>query len=64
MQIYEPLWKLFCHLLKKSSGNPYLKLCDLTRYFFADAPVKKKNSLHPLTALLEHPYEQNENVYI
>ena len=25
-------------LLKKSSGNPYLKICDLMQYFFADAP--------------------------
>ena len=32
---------LFCHLLKKSPGNPYLKICDLTQYFFADAPMKK-----------------------
>ena len=21
----------FCHLLKKSSGNPFLKICDLTQ---------------------------------
>ena len=34
--------KLFCHLLKKSSGNPYLKICDLMQYFFADTPMKKK----------------------
>ena len=34
----------FCHLLKKSSGNPYLKMRDLAQYFSADAPMKKKNS--------------------
>ena len=33
----------FCHLLKKSSSNPYLKICDHMQYFFADAPMKKKN---------------------
>ena len=27
------LHQLFCHLLKKSSGNPYLKICDLTNIF-------------------------------
>ena len=35
-------FKPFCPLLKKSSGNPYLKICDITQYFFADAPMKKK----------------------
>ena len=42
-----PLWiffstkifLIFCHLPKKSSGNPYLKICDLTQYFFADTPM-------------------------
>ena len=38
------LFYLFCHLLKNSSGNPYLKICDLMQYFFADAPMKKKIS--------------------
>ena len=33
-------FSFFCHLLKKSSGNPYLKICDLKQYFFADAPMK------------------------
>ena len=28
--------------LLRSSGNPYLKICDLMQYFFADAPMKKK----------------------
>ena len=49
----------FCHLLKKSSGNPYLKKCDLTQYFFVDEKLKKKNLknlvLPPLTVLLGHP---------
>ena len=31
------------HLLKISSGNPYLKICDLIQYSFADAPMKNKN---------------------
>ena len=34
--------QLFCHLLTKSSGNPYLKKCDLAQYSFADAHMKKK----------------------
>ena len=49
-------------MLKKSSGNPYLKICDLTQYFFADTPMKKKIKnlvLPPLTALLGHPVQNN-----
>ena len=45
---------------KKILGNPYLKICDLTQYFFEDTPIKKKikNSvLPPLTALLGHPVQ-------
>ena len=35
------LFQLFCHLLKNSSGNPHLKICDLTKFFFEDTPIKK-----------------------
>ena len=31
---------IFCHLIKKSLGNQYLKICDRTQYFFADTPMK------------------------
>ena len=34
----------FCLLLKKSTGNPYLKILDFYKLFIADAPVKKNNS--------------------
>ena len=33
----------FCTLLKKSSGNPYLKIIDYSQLFIADAPMKKTN---------------------
>ena len=33
---------VFCPLLKKSSGNPYLKILDFSQIFIADAPMKKK----------------------
>ena len=36
------LFQLICHLLKKSSGNPYLKICDLRQHFLTNAPLKKK----------------------
>ena len=52
---YAPSPCRFCPLLKKSSGNPYLKICDLTQYFFMDLNMKKKLKslvLPPLTALL------------
>ena len=32
---------------KKSSGNPYLKICDLTQYFFADEEKNTKFSFTP-----------------
>ena len=55
---------IFCHLIKKSLGNPYLKMCDLTQYFFADNPMKKKEFknlvLPSLTALLGH---QVQNIF-
>ena len=44
----------FFPLTQKSSGNPYLKICDFTQYFFADAPMEKKLVLPPLTA---HPVQ-------
>ena len=33
----------FSPLLKKSSGNPYLKIPDFTKLFVADVPMKKKS---------------------
>ena len=33
----------FCPLLKKSSGNPYMKILDFSLLFIADAPLKTKN---------------------
>ena len=46
-----------------SSGNPYLKICDLMQFLFSDAPMKKKIffkkiSVRGGTALFGHP-EQN-----
>ena len=38
-----PVQNIFFALIKKSSGNPYLKICDHTQHFFSDAPLKKKN---------------------
>ena len=46
------------HFGSLSACLSYLKMCDLTQYFFADAPIKKNNqkfSLPPLIALLGHP---------
>ena len=49
-----------CHLLKKSSGNLYLKICDLIQYFFADTPMIcfLNLVLSFLTALLRHPIQK------
>ena len=33
---------VFCPLLKKSSGNPYLKILDFSQLFIADAHMKIK----------------------
>ena len=55
-----PLW-FFCPLLKKSSGNPYLKILDFSQLFIADAPMKKKSKnlvLPPRRALLGHPVQK------
>ena len=52
---------VFCPLLKKSSGNPYLKILDFSQLFIADAPMKKKskNLVLPLRrALLGHPVQK------
>ena len=35
-------FSFFCHLLKKSSGNPYLKICYLMQYFLFDLLITKK----------------------
>ena len=52
---------VFCPLLKKSSGNPYLKILDFSQLLIADTPIifflLKKFSLHPLRALLGHPVQ-------
>ena len=32
---------IFCPLLKKSSGNSYLKILDFFQFFVADAPMKE-----------------------
>ena len=39
--LYAPHPVVFCPLLKKSSGNPYLKILDFSQLFIADAPMKK-----------------------
>ena len=36
--LYAPPPVVFCPLLKKSSGNPYLKIHDFSHNFIADAP--------------------------
>ena len=32
---------VFCPLLKKSSGNQYLKILDFSQLFIADAPIRR-----------------------
>ena len=51
----------FCHLLKKSAGNPYLKICDLMQYFFVDAPMKKNRKFFVRggTTLFGHQIQNN-----
>ena len=51
---------VFCPLLKKSSGNPYLKIIDFSQLFIADAPEKESKNLgSPLRrALLGHPVKK------
>ena len=47
----------FCPLLKKSAGNPYLKIFYFSHLLIADTPMKfffDKFCLHPLTALFRH----------
>ena len=40
---YAPLLPVvFCPLLKKTSGNTYLKILDVSKLYSADAPVKNK----------------------
>ena len=58
------LFQLFCHLLNKSSGNPYLlKICAHMQYFFSIAPMKnkkcKKFSVREGTALFGHEVHNN-----
>ena len=52
---------VFCPILNKSSGNPYLKILDLSQLFIADAPMKKKSKnlvLPPRRAFLGHPIQK------
>ena len=48
---------LFCHLLKISSGNPFLKFVALHNIFL----WMKKKVVPPLTALLGHPVQ---NIFV
>ena len=49
---------VFFHLhSKKSSGNPYLKILDLSQLFIADARMKKMG-LPPCRELLEQPAQE------
>ena len=44
---------VFCPLLTKSKGSPYMKSLDFSQLFVADALRKKNNSVEPpLRALL------------
>ena len=55
-----PSLLVLCHLLKKSSGNPCLKICDLMQFFFAST----KYFLDVIIFFYGTPwgpYEQNEN---
>ena len=38
----KPLIRVFCPLLKKCSGNIFLKILDISHFFIADAPLRKK----------------------
>ena len=54
---------VFCPLLKKSSGNTYLKLLDFSQLYIADAPIKKKSKklvLPPRKSLLGHPVQKKD----
>ena len=41
-QFYYSFSLYTCPLLKKSSGNPYLKILDFSQLFITDAPMKKR----------------------
>ena len=51
---------VFCPLLKKYSGNPYLKILDYFQLFIADAPMSFFLNLvfPPRRALLRHPVQK------
>ena len=49
-----PLPVFFCPLIKKSSGNPYLKIHDFSQLFITDAPMKKKNQKNWYYPRAEH----------
>ena len=51
MQAPPPCSGFFCHLLKKSKGNKYLKILDFSQLFVVDAPIKKKNTTSQSTFL-------------
>ena len=59
---FDPLTPVvFCPLLKKSLGNPYLKILDFSQLLVADTPMilfLQKFCSHPLTALLGHPVQK------
>ena len=53
----------FLPITQKSSGNPYLKICDLIQYLFCGCPyenLKKKISVRGGTGLFGH---QVQNIY-
>ena len=52
----------FCPLLKKSSGNPYLKMHDFSQHFTADAPLKNPNIyFYPIS---EHLWNTKHNDFL
>ena len=46
------------NLQKKSPGNPFLKILDVSQLFVTDAHVKKKLVLHSSRALLGPPEQK------
>ena len=57
---------VFWLLLKKISGNQYLKILDFSQFFVADIPMQKKIQkliLHPLGAFLGHSIKNYLDIF-
>ena len=50
----------FCSLLKKSEGNPNLKILDFSKTFLAAAPLMKK--VETFVIVLQSAYDTKQNI--